>query len=330
MLKQFFIRPKDEHHEEALRLEINGLKKEERDMILNGMFDLIGLLSTANEKNAKADSLFIEQITGIKKSLAIQQQALNDSRKGAERIVSETEHVHEITKDVEGQGKENIRLVAEGNNNMTKLFGQMEKVMAVFNRLEQSLKDVQIETNNIMAFTKMISDIADQTNLLALNASIEAARAGEHGKGFAVVAQEVRKLAEQSKDALVHIRTKVTDIVGRMELLSTTMQHEAQVVSETQNMANYTMTFFEKIEQSEKLLFTNMSAIQQATNQTMSEVTAFQIQLLAIMEATQISIEEINELYAFSQDKFYNANDITSYIAQLYYLAEAVRQQRLS
>ncbi len=127
---------------------------------------------------------------------------------------------------------------------MTKLFGQMEKVMAVFNRLEQSLKDVQIETNNIMAFTKMISDIADQTNLLALNASIEAARAGEHGKGFAVVAQEVRKLAEQSKDALVHIRTKVTDIVGRMELLSTTMQHEAQVVSETQNMANYTMTFF--------------------------------------------------------------------------------------
>ncbi len=73
-----------------------------------------------------------------------------------------------------------------------------------------------------------------------------------------------------------------------------------------------------------------MSAIQQATNQTMSEVTAFQIQLLAIMEATQISIEEINELYAFSQDKFYNANDITSYIAQLYYLAEAVRQQRLS
>lgn len=323
------MRAKDEQSKELLRQEIAGLTTEEHDMILTGMFDLISLLMTTNEKNAKDDSFFIECITDIKKSLALQHQELHHSNEGAMRIVNEAERVHEITNTVEEQGKDNIRLVVEGNDNMNKLFTQMEKVMDVFNGFEQSMQEVQTETSNIMAFTKMISDIADQTNLLALNASIEAARAGEHGKGFAVVANEVRKLAEQSKDALVHIRSKVTEIVDRMEQLSTTMKQEAIIVGETQEMTTYTKAFFEEIEQSEQALFTNMSAIQQATDQTMTEVIAFQQQLMTIIEATKTSIEGIDELYTFSQDKFYNTNDVTSYIAQLYYLAEAVRQQRL-
>ena len=55
--------------------------------------------------------------------------------------------------------------------------------------------------------------ITSQTNLLALNANIEAARAGEAGKGFAVVADEIRKLAEQSKQAV----SKIREITGKVE-----------------------------------------------------------------------------------------------------------------
>jgi len=57
-----------------------------------------------------------------------------------------------------------------------------------------------------------VNDLAEQSNLLAVNAAIEAAKAGEQGKGFAVVAQEVKSLAEQSKQATAQVRAILGDI----------------------------------------------------------------------------------------------------------------------
>ena len=57
-----------------------------------------------------------------------------------------------------------------------------------------------------------VNDLAEQSNLLAVNAAIEAAKAGEYGKGFAVVAQEVKRLAEQSKEATTQVRAILNDI----------------------------------------------------------------------------------------------------------------------
>ncbi|NMI05675.1 methyl-accepting chemotaxis protein [Paenibacillus sp. SZ31] len=74
--------------------------------------------------------------------------------------------------------------------------------------------------DQIGVLSQSILDITSQTNLLALNASIEAARAGEAGRGFAVVAEEIRKLADGSRQAADEIRHVTSEVTESVALLS--------------------------------------------------------------------------------------------------------------
>jgi methyl-accepting chemotaxis protein len=88
----------------------------------------------------------------------------------------------------------------------------MKRIQTQMESIAESVVRLSEQGQAIGEIIATVNDLAEQSNLLAVNAAIEAAKAGDQGKGFAVVAQEVKSLAEQSKQATTQVRTILNDI----------------------------------------------------------------------------------------------------------------------
>jgi methyl-accepting chemotaxis protein len=124
-------------------------------------------------------------------------QAAQLSSQKASRVSENAQQVSQVT--LNGQ-----IAVDETISGMHDIQNQMESVANTIVRLSE-------QSQQIGGIIASVTDVADQSNLLAVNAAIEAAKAGEQGKGFAVVAQEIKNLAQQSKQATIQVRNILTD-----------------------------------------------------------------------------------------------------------------------
>ena len=137
--------------------------------------------------------------------------------------VSETTSTVEEVKQAADLASEKAKYVSESSQKATQaaLGGKkavdesieaMKRIQEQMESIAESIIRLSEQSTAIGEITATVTNIAEQSNLLAVNAAIEAAKAGEQGKGFAVVAQEVKSLADQSKQATGQVRSILSDI----------------------------------------------------------------------------------------------------------------------
>lgn len=253
-------------------------------------------LSAISEETSASSEEVGRAITEIATGTQEQAHDLDEINRTVELFLSsidtmekQSKVMHDITKHAEKISIEGIEIVHQLQQSNTESLAASQEVSV-------EIKNLNHKVNQITQVMETIETIAEQTNLLALNASIEAARAGEYGKGFSVVADEIRKLAEQSKNATHQVQGFVSSIVSETTKTVESVEGTMKTAKKLNDDVVLTQSKFNQMSDSVKQIAESLSAV----NKEMDVMTSYNKLMgegvdsaSSVSEQTAASVQEI-------------------------------------
>jgi methyl-accepting chemotaxis protein len=162
-------------------------------------------LAKRTEETKQAAGEIASSLEEVASGAELSVAGATESARAMEELAAGVERVAESASALSDMSLQTTKQASEGYETIRDAVRQMGDVTQAMHQSAAQVEKLGNHSRAIEQIVELISEIAAQTDLLALNASIEAARAGEHGRGFSVVADEVRRLAEQTKQSAMQI-----------------------------------------------------------------------------------------------------------------------------
>ncbi len=269
--------------------------------------DEIGELANAfNTMNESLRNLMREAsqtAAGVNEGSEALSQAVESASSTLEEVAASANQFASNAQELSGSAQDMAEISSEvansaaaGSAAIDNAARQMQAINVMVEELRNVINGLDKRSKEIGSIVDLITDVAEQTNLLALNAAIEAARVGEQGRGFAVVAEEVRKLAEQSRNAADEIGKLVRETQAESGNAVNSMQDGVKKVrAGTEAVLNSGETFQEIVRNVQRIVqkIEKVSSGAQEISAGSQEIAASTEEQASVMEEINASAEEL-------------------------------------
>lgn len=225
-----------------------------------------------------------------------QAQQIDQASKLIEKILQTAQETAKKAQSINKTAEEGRNSSKEGVVTINSVVSSMEEIQKSAKITSESIEVLTQRSEEIARTLNVITDIASQTNLLALNAAIEAARAGDAGRGFAVVAEEIRKLAEDSRNSAHEIEKVINEVQKDVGSASKAIQGMETSVITGNKASKDAEGVFKSIDSSSEQTFLLSSDIMEATKEQETSVnnTVKNIEkIVVVSEETASGTEQI-------------------------------------
>ncbi|MGL4773034.1 MAG: heme NO-binding domain-containing protein [Clostridium sp.] len=301
----------------------NGLDKctdkiEKNSTMFNGAIDEMNVFTDKmndTTKNMRQSIGAIEEFSGSVSELAIKQdQSTEQLVFQINDIIMSIQDLIDAENNNKGELEKAVNRINENYDNVSSATMNIRNSLDSFTVVKENSESLQFKAHDITKIVSIVSGIADQTNLLALNASIEAARAGEQGRGFAVVAEEVRKLAEQSQDAVSSINKNLNEFISDINNLVVNIDNQyVSLESETNGLQKVKEVSFDAT----SLIQVVANNLNETINKLNEESDSIAKIFMTVDSLAAIAVENATTSQQVGEDVQSYTNDIKEFVDTL-------------
>ena len=284
-------------------------------------------LNATTEQSALAANQVAQSIVKVAEGTNQQLDAVNATSSAIEKLNESIQLMADDAESAASQSREASDIARDGGATLEKAIDQIKTIEQSSRKTTEAVMALGENSKKIGQIVDTISGIAEQTNLLALNAAIEAARAGEHGRGFAVVSDEVRKLAESSREAAQQISDLIKVTQQDTDKAIEDMANGAEVVKVgTENIISMGDAF-RKIIGIVEQVSTQMQDISGATRNMATSGKEIVENVRTIGETSKTAAEESETVSAATQEQTASVHEIANESTNLARMAGELQQE---